>query len=181
MQHILVQHFHCKYKIKDKRKSALNCFTYSNVEGQFQLECDLRVKPSYSNTIVGRLRSLGSDLDESEIRGKLCLDSGQDPLSSFANKGIGRYAIQTSTAVTMELTIAFWLDDDESEEQKLVTPIDQDILRYCQAGDYLTFYVKGETYPVRSCLCEEGVSKLLEIRCGTGIGLHLKQIIWFYD
>lgn len=93
-------------------------------------------------------------------QGKLVLDSGLDPLSSFANKGIGRYSIQTSTSVALELTIAFWLEESEKqqdeqsqqesdyEEELLCTPIDQDVLRFCQAGDYLTFYVKSDTHPV---------------------------------
>lgn len=130
------------------------------MEGNFQLECELSVKSYQPNTIVKRLKRFGSksDLDvieESEVKGKLCLDTGDDPLSSFANKGIGRYSIQTSTSVTLELTIAFWLEDDETEEQRISTPIDQDILRYCQAGDYLTFYVKGETFPVMILVYEK--------------------------
>lgn len=77
-------------------------------------------------------------------------------MSSFANKGIGRYSIQTSTSVALELTIAFWLEESEKQqneqetddEEELCTPIDQDVLRFCQAGDYLTFYVKSDTHPV---------------------------------
>lgn len=84
------------------------------------------------------------------------MDSGDEPLSSFANKGIGRYSIQTSTDLALELTMAFWLEvnkdegAEESDMEEISTPIDQDVLRYCEAGDYLTFYVKGEFYPVSS-------------------------------
>ncbi|OAD02582.1 hypothetical protein MUCCIDRAFT_111972 [Mucor lusitanicus CBS 277.49] len=138
-----------------------------NVQGRFQVECDLCIKPFSSNSIVNRLKSFRSRLDladheedeeQEEIvhQGQLVLDSGADPLSSFANKGIERYSIQTSTSVALELTIAFWLeeadkqqeqDETDSEEEELYTPIDQDVLRYCQAGDYLTFYVKSDTHP----------------------------------
>jgi hypothetical protein len=109
------------------------------------------------------------------------LDSGDEPLSSFANKGIGRYSIQTSTLLALELTVAFWLEENnetlEDEEEDLCTPIDQDVLRYCQAGDYLTFYVKGESYPVSAFQKENQVQYYVMLtpffsltRCGLDIG-----------
>ncbi|KAI8641434.1 hypothetical protein BD408DRAFT_346225 [Parasitella parasitica] len=148
-----------------------------HVQGRFQVECDLCIKPLPSHSLVNRLRSFKSRLDladnnnteeEEELstvhRGQLVLDSGLDPLSSFANKGIGRYSIKTSTAVALELTIAFWLEESDKQqaeqqhqgeayfEEELCTPIDQDVLRFCQAGDYLTFYVKSDTHPVSKIL-----------------------------
>lgn len=145
--------------------------THSNVQGRFQLECDLHIKPYSSANIVNRIKSFTSktnllnaaegineeENDEHFIKGQLVLDSGEEPLSSFANKGIGRYSIQTSTDLALELTMAFWLEvnkDEITEDgvgEELSTPIDQDVLRYCEAGDYLTFYVKGEFYPVSTC------------------------------
>lgn len=113
--------------------------------------------------MVNRIRSLASrtnlsseehvdDDEENEIcmQGRLVLDSGDEPLSSFANKGIGRYSIQTSNQLALELTAAFWLEEnnDYIEEDDVHTPIDQEVLKYCQAGDYLTIYVKGESFPV---------------------------------
>jgi hypothetical protein len=138
----------------------------STVQGRFQVECDLTLRPSISTTIVDRLRSLRSRNDlnatlnetseeEEEdsaatMKGRLVLDSGEESLTSFANKGIERYSIQSSTLVPLELTMAFWLEESAEtvEEEEICTPIDQDVLRYCQAGDYLTFYVKGEKHPV---------------------------------
>lgn len=120
------------------------------MEGPFHFECDLSIQQSPSNTLVKRLKSFRSRTDlasfesDQAVKGKLSLDSGENIFSSFASKGIGRYAIQTTSAVTLELTIAFWLEEEAVQE----TVIDQDILRYCEAGDYLTFYVKGETFPV---------------------------------
>lgn len=134
---------------------------FSDVQGRFQFECDLIVKPCTSTKLVDRIKSLTSrnNLSESDeededltIRGRLVLDSGDEPLSSFANKGIGRYTIQTSTLLAFELTVAFWLEENNDsvhDDDNVYTPIDQDVLRYCQAGDYLTLYVKGESYPVR--------------------------------
>lgn len=147
----------------------------SDVQGRFELQCDINIKPCSSINLVDRIKSFTSknnlssiseDSSQSEeeddgasIKGQLILDSGDDPLSSFANKGISRYSIQTSTELALELTVAFWLEENNSEdsssieieeEEELSTPIDQDILRYCEAGDYLTFYVRGESYPVRS-------------------------------
>lgn len=139
-----------------------------NVQGRFQLECDLHIKPNSSANIVNRIKSFTSktnlsntaegmndqENDDQFIKGQLVLDSGDEPLSSFANKGIGRYSIQTSTDLALELTMAFWLEVNKddiiegSDEEEVSTPIDQDILRYCEAGDYLTFYVKGEFYPM---------------------------------
>jgi hypothetical protein len=137
----------------------------STVQGRFQVECDLALRPVTSTTIVDRFRSfrsrndLNATLNETNeeeedpvaaMKGRLVLDSGEEPLTSFANKGIERYSIQTSALVPLELTIAFWLEEstESVEEEELCTPIDQDVLRYCQAGDYLTFYVKGENHPV---------------------------------
>ena len=93
--------------------------------------------------------SAEEDTEEETIQGKLILDSGEDLLHSFANKGIGRYTLQTSGSEVIELTIAFLLEKaSEENEEELQTPIDQDVLRYCSAGDYLTIYVKGEHHPV---------------------------------
>lgn len=147
----------------------------SDVQGRFQLQCDINIKPCSSINLVDRIKSFTSknnlssisedssqseeEEDDASIKGQLILDSGDDPLSSFANKGISRYSIQTSTELALELTVAFWLEENNGEEsssieieeeEELSTPIDQDILRYCEAGDYLTFYVRGESYPVRS-------------------------------
>ncbi|KAI9272290.1 hypothetical protein EDC94DRAFT_511640 [Helicostylum pulchrum] len=134
-----------------------------DVQGRFQLECNLNIKPCSSTNLVNRIRSLASrtnlsseehvdDDEENEIcmQGRLVLDSGDEPLSSFANKGIGRYSIQTSNQLALELTAAFWLEEnnDYIEEDDVHTPIDQEVLKYCQAGDYLTIYVKGESFPV---------------------------------
>ncbi|KAI8083707.1 hypothetical protein BDF21DRAFT_337151 [Thamnidium elegans] len=136
-----------------------------DVQGRFQLECNLNIKPCSSTNFVNRIKSLTSrtnlsseehvdDDDENEIcmQGHLVLDSGDEPLSSFANKGIGRYSIQTSNQLALELTAAFWLEEnnDYIEEDDVHTPIDQEVLKYCQAGDYLTIYVKGESFPVSS-------------------------------
>ncbi|OBZ89852.1 hypothetical protein A0J61_02089 [Choanephora cucurbitarum] len=140
------------------------------VQGRFQVECHLTMKPhTSSSTILSRLRSFRSssdlskssmskstlgdsaeeDTEEETIQGKLILDSGEDLLHSFANKGIGRYTLQTSGSEVIELTIAFLLEKaSEENEEELQTPIDQDVLRYCSAGDYLTIYVKGEHHPV---------------------------------
>lgn len=140
------------------------------------MECDLCIKPFSGNSIVNRLKSFKSRLDladhennqeqEEVHQGQLVLDSGADPLSSFANKGIERYSIQTATSVALELTIAFWLEEpskqqeqeEMDDEEEACTPIDQDVLRYCQAGDYLTFYVKSDTHPV-------SVSFLVRLEC----------------
>ncbi|KAI8373849.1 hypothetical protein BD560DRAFT_327751, partial [Blakeslea trispora] len=142
------------------------------VQGRFQVECHLTMKPHTSNsTLLSRLKSFRSssdlskpsmskstlgesaeeDLEQDEIiQGKLILDSGEDLLHSFANKGIGRYTLQTSGSEVIELTIAFLLEKTPEEEdiEELQTPIDQDILKYCLSGDYLTIYVKGEHHPV---------------------------------
>lgn len=137
------------------------------MQGRFQVECDLVLRSTSSTTIVDRLKSfrsrndLNATLNESNeeeedstataMKGRLVLDSGEEPLKSFANKGIERYSIQTSAVVPLELTIAFWLEENTEaveEEGEISTPIDQDVLRHCQAGDYLTFYVKGEKHPV---------------------------------
>lgn len=159
---------------------------FSNVQGRFQVECDLCIKLFSSNSIVNRLKSFKSRLDladneegeeeEQVHQGQLVLDSGADPLSSFANKGIGRYSIQTSTSVALELTIAFWLEEadkqqeqeETDDEEEVCTPIDQDVLRYCQAGDYLTFYVKSDTHPVSVCLSDQ-VLHSLTCCCSHGI------------
>lgn len=164
------------------------------------MECDLSIKLCSSANIVKRIKSLRSKtnlssvanaIEESEeenddtiIKGQLVLDSGDEPLAGFANKGICRYSIQTSTLLALELTVAFWLEENngkvEDEEDELCTPIDQDVLRYCQAGDYLTFYVKGESYPV-SVFRKTQVHRswifipfFFLIRCGLDIGCHIE-------
>ncbi|KAF1806968.1 hypothetical protein FB192DRAFT_1273705 [Mucor lusitanicus] len=169
-----------------------------NVQGRFQVECDLCIKPFSSNSIVNRLKSFRSRLDladheedeeQEEIvhQGQLVLDSGADPLSSFANKGIERYSIQTSTSVALELTIAFWLeeadkqqeqDETDSEEEELYTPIDQDVLRYCQAGDYLTFYVKSDTHPVSIHICQIRFDLLTHHACSPS-SIVMEQILGY--
>lgn len=171
---------------------------HSNVQGRFQVECDLCIKPFSSNSIVNRLKSFRSRLDladheedeeQEEIvhQGQLVLDSGADPLSSFANKGIERYSIQTSTSVALELTIAFWLeeadkqqeqDETDSEEEELYTPIDQDVLRYCQAGDYLTFYVKSDTHPVSIHICQIRFDLLTHHACSPS-SIVMEQILGY--
>ncbi|KAI8091031.1 uncharacterized protein B0P05DRAFT_528466 [Gilbertella persicaria] len=155
-----------------------------HVQGRFQIECCLTLKPYKStHTLMKRLKSLKSksdlfrlanmeqgeeqrveekkkeeeeeeeEVEEETIQARLVLDSGEELLSSFANRGISRYTLQTSSSVTIELTMVFLLetleedDEDEDEEKALYTPIDQDVLNYCVSGDYLTFYVKGEYHP----------------------------------
>lgn len=124
--------------------------------------------------------------DDTSIRGKLVLDSGDEPLSSFANKGIGRYSIQTSTLLALELTVAFWLEENNDyieDDDDLCTPIDQDVLRYCQAGDYLTLYVKGESYPVRLYYLDififVSVAYSIYFRCGFDIGYPTEITNWY--
>ncbi|KAI9360221.1 hypothetical protein BD770DRAFT_453525 [Pilaira anomala] len=151
-----------------------------DVQGRFQLECTLTIKPCSSTNFVSRIRSLASktnlaseeycDNDDEEdeeicLRGRLVLDSGVEPLSGFANKGIGRYSIQTSNHLALELTAAFWLEEnnDYIEEDDIYTPIDQEVLNYCQAGDYLTIYVKGDSYPVRNIFTEKKKKKKKKI------------------
>lgn len=88
---------------------------------------------------------------ENAVDAHLQLNSGENPLSSFANKGIGQYAIQTSPlknpSLALELTLSFWLEDSD-ESKGFESQIDRDVLMFCQGGDYLTFYVKGDSYPV---------------------------------
>ncbi len=88
---------------------------------------------------------------ENAVDAHLQLNSGENPLSSFANKGIGQYAIQTSPlqnpSLALELTLSFWLEDND-ESKGFESQIERDVLMFCQGGDYLTFYVKGDSYPV---------------------------------
>lgn len=136
--------------------------SFSTVQGQFALECDLSIEVTNSPSIVSRLKKIGKNnsvdvVHEEEefdnvVTAHLHLDSGDDPLYSFANQGIGRYAIQTSPlqnpSLALELTISFWLEEYNHCPLEAEMQIDHDVLMFCQGGDYLTFYVKGESYPV---------------------------------
>jgi hypothetical protein len=89
------------------------------VRGQFQFTCDIE------------LNAGTTDLK----RGKLNLNSGE-AVDYFSCKGIRRHSIQISSSERIEITMALWIEDDTQTS----TPAELDIQRYCQMGDYLTFY-----------------------------------------
>ncbi|KAG1289952.1 hypothetical protein G6F66_009062 [Rhizopus arrhizus] len=130
------------------------------IQGKFTLDCSLNIHAVSSLSLVGRLKQLGRSNStssnstvstlENAVDAHLQLNSGENPLSSFANKGIGQYAIQTSPlqnpSLALELTLSFWLEDND-ESKGFESQIERDVLMFCQGGDYLTFYVKGDSYP----------------------------------
>jgi hypothetical protein len=88
------------------------------------------------------------DSEESTIKGKLVLNSGKKILSSFANKGISRFTIETSSSsLELEMTAVFCLEE-KKKHMASYTNIDNHIKRYCVAGDYLTFYIRTDSCPV---------------------------------
>lgn len=111
---------------------------------------------------------------DNAVTAHLRLDSGDDPLYSFANQGIGRYAIQTSPlqnpSLALELTISFWLEEYNHCPLEAEIQIDHDVLMFCQGGDYLTFYVKGESYPVIFMILVMNTILIMYIRSGFVIG-----------
>lgn len=125
---------------------------YSKVKGQFQVNCDLLLKP-YTTTLTSCLKSFVDYNNNTEHtttvlsndkttwkRGRLVLHSGENPSATFANRGVVRhYSMQVSPSERVELAMAIWIEEEKCSSNALLPP-DQDVLRYCQMGDYLTFY-----------------------------------------
>ncbi|KAI8883420.1 hypothetical protein K501DRAFT_184432, partial [Backusella circina FSU 941] len=123
-----------------------------DVEGPFELECQIDIKPhvtSRSRLFKKMISKDNShDTEDDAITGRLVLNSGKKILSSFANKGISRFTIETpSSSLELEMTAVFCLEEKKRQMASCAN-IDNHIRRYCEAGDYLTFYIRTDSCPV---------------------------------